>query len=128
MLKEQDVTVGDRQYRISQLPLGPSQEVFMYLTKLLKDGVDEASLATLPAKLTNADVNYLRDKLLGTYCQFLNENDKWVPMGKALVEEHFAGHLGYLFKLLGHFLLVNYRSFFADLDLEALVGEVQLAG
>lgn len=123
MLKETEHTFDDHTYLIKQLPLSKSQEVLLRLLNLLGsvDASNEASLMSLPSKLTMKDVDFLRERLLGEHCHLQNDSGNWVPMGKAIIENHFAGRIGALFHLLGLALLENYSSFLDDLRLDQLV-------
>jgi hypothetical protein len=124
MLKEIEYSFDGHTYLIKQLPLSKSQEVLLRLLGLL-GGADatENVLASLPSRLKATDIDFFRDKLFGEHCHLQNDSGNWVPMGKAIVENHFAGCIGAMFHLLGKCLLVNYSSFLADLRLEDLVGE-----
>ena len=124
MLDEIEYTFNDNTYTVKQLPLGKSQEVLVKLLGLLGGDVGENALATLPSRVSVGDINFLRERLLGEHCLLLNESDKWVPMGKALVESHFAGSLGSMLHLLGKCLLVNFSDFLADLRLDDLAAEM----
>ena len=124
MLDEIEYTFNDNTYTVKQLPLGKSQEVLVKLLGLLGGDVGENALATLPSRVSVGDINFLRERLLGEHCLLLNESDKWVPMGKALVESHFAGSLGSMLHLLGKCLLVNFSDFLADLRLDELAAEM----
>lgn len=129
MLKEQTVELsfGDetRTYVLKQLPLAPSQEVLVRILSLLgggAEGISEEALSSLPSRLRVEDLNFLRDRLLGEHCLYINESGKHVPMGKALVENHFAGRLGLLLHLLARAVMHNFADFLADLRLEELTG------
>lgn len=125
MLKEIEYTFNDNTYTIKQLPLGKSQEVLVKLLGLLGGEVGTSNaLASLPGKLRVEDINFLRERLLGEHCLLLNDSDKWVPLGKALVESHFAGSIGGLFHLLGKCLIVNFADFLADLRLDDLAADL----
>ena len=121
MQTETEYNLDGHNYLITQLPLAKQQEVLLRVTKLL-GGDGEISLASLPSRVSVADINFLREHLLGQYCQVQNENGNWVPLGKALVENHFAGHLGTLFHILGKCLVHNFADFLADLRLDELAG------
>lgn len=127
MLKETEVELsfGDetRRYILKQLPLAKSQEVLVKLLGLLggAEGISENILATLPQRLRVEDINFFRERLFGEHCLYINESDKHVPMGKALVESHFAGRLGLMLHLLARAIMHNYSDFLADLRLEELV-------
>ena len=124
MLSETEYTYDDHTYTVKQLPLGKSQEVLVRLMSLLGDGLDESALAALPSKVSVSDINFLREKLLGEHCLLTNEQDIAIPMGKAIVESHFAGRIGAMFNLLGMCLIVNFSSFLADLRLDELAARV----
>ena len=123
MLEELEYTIDDATYLIKKLPLGKSQEVLVRIVKLIggADGIEENLLASLPNKLRVEDINFLRERLLGEHCSVMNEAGNWVPMGKALVENHFAGHIGKMFHILGKCIVHNYSDFLADLRLDDLV-------
>lgn len=130
MLKEEQVENDEHTYLLKQLPLGKSQEVLVRLMRLVgggSEGVSEGSLASLPSRLRNEDINFLRDVLFGEHAMLQNDEGNWVPMGKAIVEQHFAGKIGAMFWLLGRALVLNYSSFLADLRLDELLGEAGLA-
>jgi hypothetical protein len=128
MLKEQEVTIdfGDesRTYILKQLELEESQETLVRIIKLIggAEGISENMLATLPQKLRVEDINFLRSKLFGKNCLYVNESGKHVPMGKALVDSHFAGRIGLMLHLLARAVVHNFADFLADLRLEELVG------
>jgi hypothetical protein len=125
MLKEVEYTLDGTNYSIKQLPLAKSQEVLVRLLKLLGGGeATEAALISLPSKLTVADIDFLRDRLLGENCSYQNENGNWVPLGRAITETHFAGHIGKMFHILGKCLMVNFSDFLADLRLDDLAADV----
>ena len=130
MLKELEVELSfgedAKTYIIKQLPLAKSQEVLVRLLSLLggAEGISENLLATLPARLRVEDINFLRDRLFGESCLYVNESGKHVPMGKALVESHFEGRLGLMLNLLIRSIKHNYSDFLADLGLDALVSEM----
>lgn len=121
---ELEVELDGRRYVIKKLPLEKSQEVMVRLLGLLgsEEGISENILATLPGKLRVDDINFLRNHLFGEHCLYINENEKHVPLGKALVEKHFEGHLGRMLHLLIQCVKFNFADFLADLRLDALVG------
>lgn len=121
---ELEVTLEDRRYIIKKLPLEKSQEVLVKLLGLLgtDEGISENLLASLPSKLRVGDINFLRNNLFGEYCLYINESEKHVPMGKALVEKHFEGRLGLMLHLLIQCVKWNFADFLADLRLDELVG------
>jgi len=123
MLTETEYAFDGVTYSIKKLPLGQSQEVLMRLLKLLGGGMDESSLASIPSRLDVADIMFLRERLLGANCSYINESGSFVPLGKAVVDSHFEGRIGKLFHLLGKCLLVNYSDFLADLRLDELAAE-----
>lgn len=123
MLKEIEYELDGNTYLLKQLEIEESQEVLVRLLRLLGDN-EGISLESLPSRLQVKDINFLREHLFGANCQLLDENSgNWVPLGKAVVKNHFAGHLGKMFHLLGKALMLNYSDFLADLRLESLVGE-----
>lgn len=121
-LKTETVKVGGKTYEVSQLPLEESEEVLVKIMRLVGSDMTEGDLAGVIGKLEPEDISWLRERLLGQYCAFVNESGHRVPMGRALVNEHFAGHIGRMFNLLGRALMVNYSDFLADLDIEGLTG------
>lgn len=124
MRKEVEYEYNDSTYLISQLPLGESQETLVRLMKLL-EGVDGmTNLATIPARLSVKDINFLREKLFGQHCKLMNEQGAWVPMTPPIVENHFDGRIGAMFHVLAKCLIVNYSDFLADLRPDALLGEM----
>lgn len=125
MLQETEHTFDDHTYLIKQLPLGKSQEVLVRLLSLLGgDTTDANALMSLPSRLKVSDIDFLREKLLGEHCHMQNEAGNWVPMGKAIVESTFAGHIGSMFYLLGLCLMENFSSFLADLRLDSLAAKM----
>ena len=124
-LKELELELGDDTFCIKQLPLAKSQEVLVKLLSLLgsAEGISENILATLPSRLRVEDINFFRDRMFGEHCLRLNESGNWVPMGKALVENHFAGSLGAMLHLLARCIMHNFTDFLADLRLDELTGE-----
>lgn len=124
-LKELELELGDDTFCIKQLPLAKSQEVLVKLLSLLgsAEGISENILATLPSRLRVEDINFFRDRMFGEHCLRLNESGNWVPMGKALVENHFAGSLGSMLHLLARCIMHNFADFLADLRLDELTGE-----
>ncbi len=124
MLEEIEYPFDDQTYLIKKLPLGKSQDVLVRIVKLIggADGIEENLLATLPQKLRVEDINFLREQLFGEHCSLMNEAGNYVPMGKQLVERHFAGHIGKMFHILGKCIVHNFSDFLADLRLEELVG------
>lgn len=123
MLEELEYTLDDTTYLIKKLPLGKSQEVLVRILKLIggADGIEENLLASLPQRLRVDDINFLRERLLGEHCAVMNDAGAYVPLGKALVERHFAGHIGKLFHILGKCIVHNFADFLADLRLDELV-------
>ena len=123
-LTELEYELDGTTFSIKKLPLGKSQEALVRLLHLLgsADGLSENMLATLPSKLKVDDINFFRNALFGEHCAKQNEAGNWVPMGKALVEQHFAGHLGSMLHLLGKCIMWNFSDFLADLRLDELVG------
>ena len=123
-LKEHELELNERTYCIKQLPLEQSQEVLVKLLHLLgsAEGISENILATLPSKLRVEDLNFFRKRLFGEFCLYKNESGNYVPMGKPLVESHFAGHLGSMLHLLARCIIHNFSDFLADLRLEELTG------
>lgn len=123
-MNEIEITLEDKRYSISKLPLAQAQEVLVKLFGLLggAEGLSENPLATLPSKLRVEDINFLRERLFGAHCHYINEQEKHVPMGKALVESHFAGRPGLMLHLLVQCVKHNFSDFLADLRLDDLVG------
>ena len=130
MLDENQVEIGTRTFLIKQLPLGMSQEVFMHLLhkakgidlKLDKEGNTEINWVSVVALLNNEDINFLRERLLNENCHMLNENEKWVPVTKHVLEAHLR--LGQMVNLLAQCLAVNYSDFLRDLDIESLAAQL----
>lgn len=121
MLKETEYELDGHTYLLTQLPLGESQDVLLRLTRLV--GVDgEMSISGIVGKLRSEDINFFREKLFGKNCQFKNDSGNWVPLGKAIVETHFAGRIGTMIHLLAKCLLHNYSDFLAELRLDELIG------
>jgi len=124
-LKELELVLGDDTFCIKQLPLAKSQEVLVKLLSLLgggPEGISEDILATLPQRLRVEDLNFFRDRMFGEHCLRLNESGNWVPMGKALVEAHFAGRLGAMLHLLARCIMHNFTDFLADIRPDDLTG------
>lgn len=123
-MSELEVTVEDRRYIIKKLPLAKAQEVLVKLLGLLgsDEGISENLLAALPQRLRVDDINFLRDRLFGESCLYINEQEKHVPMGKALVENHFEGRIGLMLHLLILCVKHNFADFLADLRLDDIVG------
>jgi len=126
-LPETNYTLDGVEYVIKKLPLEASQEVLVRRLKLLGGDVDENALASIPSRVSVADITFLREKLLGPNCPYINEAGNEVPLGKAIVNSHFEGHIGKLLHILGKCLVINYSDFLADLRLEELVAEVSPA-
>ena len=125
MLKELEYELDGHTYLITQLPLSESQDVLLRLTKVV-DVSEGLSFASLVKGLSSQDINYFREHLFGKNCQFKNDAGNWVPLGKQLVESHFAGRLGTMIHLLAKCLLHNYSDFLADLRLDELLGATDL--
>lgn len=123
-MNELEVTVEDRTYIIKKLPLPKAQEVLVKLLGLLggEEGLSENVLATLPSRLRVSDIDFLRERLFGEHCLYVNESDKHVPMGKALVENHFNGRIGLMLRLLVLCVKHNFSDFLADLRLDEIIG------
>lgn len=121
MLKEEEYTFDGVTYCIKQLSVPKAQEVLVKLLRFM-DGDGEMNLASIPAKVTSQDIDFLRDRLLGENCSFQNEAGNWVPLGRAVTDSHFAGRLGKMFHILGKCLVVNFSDFLDDLGLEGLTG------
>jgi len=130
MLSEKRVEVGTKTFEIKQLPLGKSQEVFMYLLNKAKgldlqhdeEGNTEINWVSVVSLLNNEDVMFLRERLLNANCHMLNDNEKWVPVTKHVLEAHLR--LGQMVNLLAQALAVNYSDFLADLDIESLAAQL----
>lgn len=126
MLKEVEYEFNDNTYLIKQLETEKAQEVLVHLLRLVGD-VEGISLQSLPSRVSVKDVNFLREALFGEHCLLMNESGNWAPLGRALVNQHFAGRLGAMFHLLGKCLMVNFADFLADLRLDQLVGSEVLS-
>lgn len=130
MLSEKRVEIGTKTFEIKQLPLGKSQEVFMYLLNKAKgldlqhdeEGNTEINWVSVVSLLNNEDVMFLRERLLNANCHMLNDNEKWVPVTKHVLEAHLR--LGQMVNLLAQALAVNYSDFLADLDIESLAAQL----
>lgn len=127
-MEEYELTLEDRTYIIKKLPLGKSQEVLVKLFNLLggEGGLSEDMLSALPGRLRVEDINFLRERLFGENVLYLNESGKHVPMGRALVDKHFAGRPGLMMHLLIQSVKHNFSDFLADLRLDELVGATEV--
>lgn len=124
-MNELELELEGRRYIVSKLPLAKAQEVLVRLLSLLGgngEGISENVLASLPSKLRVEDINFLRDRLFNEHCHYINESEKHVPMGKALVEKHFEGRVGLMLHLLIQCVKHNFSDFLADLRLDELAG------
>lgn len=90
--------------------------------KLDKEGNTEINWVSVVALLNNEDINFLRERLLNENCHMLNENEKWVPVTKHVLEAHLR--LGQMVNLLAQCLAVNYSDFLRDLDIESLAAQL----
>ena len=118
MRRKEDHLVGGQKYRVTQLPYKKARSLTMRLMKYIGEGASD--MASIPANLNEDDLDYLEDLVFGEYCHWKNEQDDWVPMTSAFVEEHFDGKIGEYFQLLGICLIENISDFMSGLDVEAL--------
>lgn len=142
MLKVEEVTINDRTYQISQLPLGKARPLLVRLTNLVGPAIGEAlagaegdklsdiSLAglgnavrTLASQLRDDDLGAIQNALF-EYVKWQNDNGDWVPL-KPIADNHFAGELGLLFKVIGAALKVNFASFLAEIGLGEMFAQSQ---
>ena len=126
MLEEKEITIGEFTYLIKELPLPKAQEVLVKLMNLLGDDIENGlSVSSITKKLRVEDLNFFRERLLGEHCSVKNDSGNWVPLGRAIVDSHFAGHLGRLLHLLARCIMHNFSDFLADLRLDELTGATE---
>ncbi len=91
-------------YQLSKLGLREAQDGLKMLQSM---GFFDNGLEAL----VSGDTAALERKLFGENVRLLNEQGEWVPMGKAITENHFDGRLPAYFGLLLEAISHNFADF-----------------
>lgn len=142
MRKKEQVTLGDYDYVITQLPFQTSRTLLLRLTNLLGPAIGEAvkgdsdgvvvdagsigeAVKTLALNLNEKDFGEVQDKLLA-HVVWVNNQGHEIPLKGIDLDEHFVGGSGLarLVKLVAFSLKVNYSDFLAEIGLAGLATAV----
>lgn len=137
------VTLGDFQYKISQLPYKKARSLLIRLTNLLGPAlgqtvtaesvgsgqtdvsVDERNfgeaIRTLATAVSEEDLDIIQNQLFSC-TSFINKTGHEVPLDPQFAQDHFDGARGLAraLKLTGEALRVNYADFLEEMGLGGL--------
>lgn len=116
-------------YLIKKLPLGAAKEVLLRLTKIgFFAGTEGFDISAITKSLRIEDLDFFEQKLFGSHLSVMNDDEKWVPLGKAIAASHFEGRLGQYFHMIAKCLVVNFSDFLVGLHIDMLAPEETEAG
>lgn len=115
------VTSSEMSIKLAQL-FGP--HIIAAVSAMDKENSDEASkqVGEFLMKLTPATFSEIRRALLrGAQA---NTGSEMLTVDEAFISEHFAGHAGSLFALVGAALKLNFRNFLDDLGIKGMAAKL----
>ncbi len=129
MRETKSTTIGDTEYKVTQLGATRGRQVFTRLAKVVGQGATAANpIAGIMSALSVEDVDYLCETLAPLTTVRIVENGKTrEPQLSSIFEEWFAGKYMEMVKWLGFALEVNFGSFLKDAGLTLDAGKVQAA-
>ncbi len=143
MRKTKDFTIGDGQYRITQLGAKEGRKIWLRLVRALTPALeqlasepqvsDKTLVGALGALLRNID-DETTEALYETFgktcavCVVDSKGERWPDLTGPVFDDHFAGNYVAMSQWLGECVLFNFLPFGEGLSIGELIERVRSAG
>lgn len=132
--KQEERTIGDTTYRVTQLTAKPARRLFARIVQLLGPGIGSmmegqplsmqallgADMGVGIKEITKALDPEEQEHVIDVLCEnktiARRDGDKWPIMNKEAFDLHFTGRLVDMYKVIGFALEVNYSDFLGGLS------------